>query len=157
MAGRNRKVQPLAEGVLGCTLAFVPLGEMYQPRAALALLAGLNAKGFTGTCECYIRPDVEDGEYLMGIGLKFAGEPPDEDWWGELVGLVGHACADDEDVRLSRDGCEFTTVGELRAALLHAGTAEFEAGSATRVVDPLGPDPDSPFTGLCRRIRDAGP
>ena len=70
---------------------------------------------------------------------------------------VGDAGVDDEAIRLDRGGCRFATVGELRAKMLHAGTAGFAAGSAVWVSDPAGPDPDSPFTGLCRRIHDEGP
>jgi hypothetical protein len=150
---REVGLQPLDDAATGCTLAFAATGRMYQPMSALAVLAGLNGKGFTGVCECYLRPDVRDGEYLMGVGLAFAGEPPPHEGWGEFVGNVGHACADDEDVRLDRGGCEFATVGELRAALLHAGTAGFEDGLAVWVSDPAGPDPDSPFTALCRSAR----
>jgi hypothetical protein len=70
---------------------------------------------------------------------------------------VRDACADDEQIRLDRRGCAFATGGELRAAMAHAGTAGFEAGSAVWVSDPVGPDPDSPFTVLCRRVRYDGP
>src|SRR5262249_28875700 len=101
----------------------------------------------------YIRPGVRGGEYLMGVGLGFPGDPPGEDWWGAFVSNVRAACADDEDVRLDRDGCAFATVGELRAAMLHAGTAGVEGGPAVWVSDRAGPDPDSPFTGLCRRVQ----
>jgi hypothetical protein len=146
-------LQPLDEAATGCTLMFIPAGPIYQPSAALAVLAGLYGRGFSGTCECYIRPGVTDGEYLMGVGLEFPGDPPGEGWWGAFVSNVRDACADDEDVRLDRDGCEFATVGELRAAMLHAGTAGFEAGVAVWVSDPAGPDPGSPFTVLCRRAR----
>jgi hypothetical protein len=76
MDKRERGLQPLDENVTGCTLVFVPTGRMYQPLSALAVLAGLNAKGFSGVCECYIRPDVRDAEYLMGVGLEFAADPP---------------------------------------------------------------------------------
>jgi hypothetical protein len=150
---QERGVQPLDVAATGCTLAFVPTGRMYQPLSALAVLAGLNAKGFSGVCECYIRPGVHDGEYLMGVGLGFAGESPPDEWWGEFVGDVGYACAEDEEVRLDRGKCAFATVGELRAAMMHAGTAGFEAGLAVWVSDPAGPDPDSPFTALCRSAR----
>ena len=108
---------------------------------------------FSGTCECYIRPGVRDGDYLMGVGLGFPGEPPPNEWWGEFVETVGYACTEDEEVRLDRGRCEFATVGELRAAMRHAGTAGFEAGLAVWVSDPAGPDPDSPFTALCRSAR----
>ncbi len=157
MQERQRGLRPLDDAAAGCTLVFVPSGRMYQPLAALAVLAGLNAKQFTGTCECYIRPDVEDGEYLMGVGLDFAGAEPDDDWWGEFVSCVEAACEEDEEVRLDRDGCAFADAAELRAAMLHAGTAGFESGSAVWVSDPDGPDPDSPFTGLCRRIFGKAP
>ena len=74
MEERKRRLQTLDDAATGCTLAFIPTGRMYQPLSALAILAGLNAKQFTGTCECYIRPGVRGGEYLMGIGLEFAGD-----------------------------------------------------------------------------------
>jgi hypothetical protein len=153
MEERERGLQPLADDATGCTLGFAPIGRVYQPTAALAVLAGLHAKQFTGVCECYIRPGVRAGQYLMGVGLQFAGEQPDDEWWGEFVGDVEYAIAEDEDARLDRDGCEFATVGELRAAMLHAGTAGFEGGTAVWVSDPGGPDPDSPFTYLCRHAR----
>lgn len=146
-------LQPLGDAATGCTLVFLPTGRMYQPLAALAVLAGLNARGFSGVCECYIRPGVRDGEYRMGVGLGFAGEEPADEWWGEFVSGIEYACADDEEVRLDRDACAFASVGELRAAMRHAGTAGFEAGSAVWVSDPAGPDPDSPFTMLCRNAR----
>jgi hypothetical protein len=150
MEERERGVQPLDDDATGCTLPFVPTGRMYQPLSALAVLAALNGKGFSGVCECYIQPGVRDGEYRMGVGLRFAGDPPPDEWWGDFLGNVGYACAEDEEVRLDRDGCEFASVGELRAAMLHAGTAGFEEGLAVWVSDPAGPDPDSPFTALCR-------
>lgn len=150
---RERGLQPLDDAATGCALAFVPAGDMYQPLSALAVLAGLNAKRFTGICECYIRPGIRDGEYRMGVGLQFADEPPPDEWWGEFVGDVEYACAEDEEVRLNRDRSEFASVRELRAAMQHAGTAGFEAGWAVWVSDPAGPDPDSPFTMLCRSAR----
>jgi hypothetical protein len=156
MEERERGLKSLDEVSTGCTLVFVPQSDMYQPLSALAILAGLNAMGFTGTCECYIQPTLRSGEYLMGIGLKFAGDAADADWWGSLADNVAAACDDDNEVRLNRDACEFTTVGQLRSELLHAGTAGFEAGWAVWVSDPVGPDPDSPFTGLCRRVKDEG-
>jgi hypothetical protein len=153
---REVGLQPLDDAATGCTLVFVPAdpaSTIHQPMSALAVLAGLHARGFSGVCECYIRPDVRDGEYLMGVGLGFPGEPPGDGWWGAFVSNVRDACADDEDIRLDRDGCEFASVGELRAAMLHAGTAGFEGGAAVWVSDPAGPDPNSPFTMLCRRVR----
>src|SRR5262245_41210003 len=153
MNERESGEQPLDDAATGCTLTFAATGPMYQPMSALAVLAALNGKGFTGVCECYIRPSLLEGEYLMGVGLEFGGEPPSNEWWGEFVGNVGHACAEDEDVRLDHDGCEFASVGELRAAMCHAGTAGFENGIAVWVSDPTGPDPDSPFTMLCRNAR----
>jgi hypothetical protein len=65
MNERERGLQPLDEAATGCTLVFVPNGRLYQPLSALAVLAGLNARGFSGVCECYIRPGILDGEYLM--------------------------------------------------------------------------------------------
>ena len=156
MDEREIGFQPLDDDATGCTLVFVPTDptdSMYQPLCALAVLAGLNARGFSGVCECYIRPDIRAGEYLMGIGLEFSGDAPDEGWWGALVSNVRDACADDEEIRLDRDGCEFASVGELRAIMLHAGTAGFEGGVAVWVSDPAGPDQNSPFTMLCRRVR----
>jgi hypothetical protein len=153
MDERERGVQPLDDTASGCTLAFVPIGRMYQPMSALAVLAGLNAKAFSGVCECYIRPGVRDGAYLMGVGLKSEGEPPSDEWWGAFVDNVGYACGEDDDVRLDRDECELVTVKDLRAAMIHAGTAGFESGWAVWVSDPTGPDPDSPFTALCRSAR----
>jgi hypothetical protein len=88
----------------------------------------------------------------VGIGLSFDGDAPGDGWWGAFVDNVRDACADDEDIRLDRDACEFATVGELRAALLHAGTAGFKSGATVWVSDPAGPDPNSPFTVLCRRL-----
>jgi hypothetical protein len=153
---RELGLQPLKDAAIGCTLVFMPTGRMYQPLSALAILAGLYGRGFSGVCESYIRPGIRDGEYLMGVGLEFEGAAPDDGWWGAFVDNVRDACADDEDIRLDRGRCEFTTVGDLRAAMLHAGTAGFEAGSAIWVSDPAGPDPDSPFTVLCRRVRYEG-
>jgi hypothetical protein len=146
-------LQPLDDDATGCTLVFVPTGRMYQPLSALAVLAALHGRGFSGVCECYIRPGVRDGEYWMGVGLGFEGQAPGDDWWGAFVSNVRDACADDEEVHLDRDSCEFASVGELRTAMLHAGTAGFEVGAAVWVSDPSGPDPDSPFTMLCRSAR----
>ena len=148
--------QPLDDATTGCILVFVPTGRMYQPISALAVLAGLHARRFSGVCECYLRPDVTDGEYLMGVGLRFDGDTVDAGWWGTFADDVQYACAEDAEVRLDRAGCGFTKVGDLRASMLHAGTAGFESGSAVWVSDPVGPDPDSPFTGLVRRIYDEG-
>lgn len=156
MDERERGLQPLEDAATGCTLVFVPTGRMYQPLSALAVLAGLHARGFSGVCECYIRPGVRGGKYRMGVGLGFDGDAPDDDWWGAFVDDVRDACAEDEEIRLDRGRCEFATVGELRAAMLHAGTAGFESGAAVWVSDPAGPDPDSPFTVLCRRIPGEG-
>jgi hypothetical protein len=86
----------------------------------------------------------------MGVGLGFDGDTPDDSWWGAFADHVYHACEDDDEIRLDRGRCEFATVGELRAAMLYAGTAGFEAGAAIWVSDP--DCPDSPFTALCRRI-----
>jgi hypothetical protein len=156
MDERERGLLPLDDDARGCTLVFIPTGCVYQPTSALAVLAGLHALEFSGVCECYIRPDVKGGEYLMGVGLEFDGVAPDDSWWGAFADCVRDACAEDEEVRLDRRGCRFAPVGELRAAMLHAGTAGFEAGASVWVSDPVGPDPDSPFTGLCRRIHDKG-
>jgi hypothetical protein len=156
MTTPEHELQPLAESVTGCTLTFVPTGDAYQPLAALAVLAALNAKGFTGTCECYIRPGTRSGKYLMGIALEFESGPPGEAWWRSFVGVVAAASEDDEEVHLNRHGSDFTTVGELRKTMRHAGTAGYEAGAARWVLDPEGSDPDSPFSSLCRRIRDEG-
>jgi hypothetical protein len=125
---------------------------MYQPTSALAVLAALSARAFSGLCECYIQPDVHDGRYLMGVGLGFNGDAPGDAWWCAFADDVRDACADDDEIRLDRDACQSVNVGGLRAAMLHAGTAEFDSGVAVWVSDPEGPDPDSPFTGLCRRI-----
>jgi hypothetical protein len=92
----------------------------------------------------------------MGVGLGFEGDVAEDSWWGAFVDDVKDACTDDDEVRLERGGCAFATIGELRAVMLHAGTAGFDAGSAVWVSDPAGPDPDSPFTGLCRRISGDG-
>jgi hypothetical protein len=152
MEERERGLQPLDDGATGCTLVFVPSSPPYQYFSALAVLAGLYPRKFSGVCECYLRPGLQDGRYLMGVGLGFDdGDPPDG-WWGAFVDNVRDACSGDEDLRLDREACAFATVGELRAALLHAGTAGFEAGKAVWVSDPLGSDPDSPFTALCRKI-----
>jgi hypothetical protein len=153
MDEREPGMQPLDDAGTGCTLAFAPTGRMYQPLSALAVVAGLNGKAFTGICECYIRPRVKGGEYLMGVGLRFPGEEVPDEWWGEFVGNVDYACAEDEEVRLIRNRCEFATVEELRATMRHAGTAGFENGLAVWVSDPAGPDPKSPFTVVCRSAR----
>ena len=89
----------------------------------------------------------------MGVGLQFVGESPAEEWWGQFVRNVEYAIAEDEEVRLGRDKCEFASVGELRAGMRHAGTAGFDDGAAVWVSDPPGPDPTSPFTALCRSAR----
>ncbi|MBY0231629.1 MAG: hypothetical protein K2W96_20280 [Gemmataceae bacterium] len=127
------------------------LSEIHQPMAALALLAGLNGKGFTGTAECLIRPGDEGGECRMAL---FVDTEPDDEWWASLADLVGHSCAGDGDVRLKREECEYAEVGELEGGFLYAGSAGFKDGNAVWESDPPGPDPDSPFTGLCRRIRE---
>jgi hypothetical protein len=145
-------LQLLDDDATGCTLVFVPSSRMYQHPSALAVLAGLYPRKFSGVCEWYIRPGLHDGQYLMGVGLGFDGSAPDDRWWGAFVDNVRDACADDEDIRLDRAACEFATVGELRATMLHAGAAGFEAGEAVWVSDPAGPDPDSPFTVLCCKI-----
>lgn len=152
MEERETGVRPLDDAAAGCTLVFLPAGRMYQPMSALAVLAGLNAKAFTGLCECYIRPGVRDGHYLMGVGLAFADDPP-AGWWGEFADNIQYAVAEDEHVRLAPGGWGRATVGELRAAMRHAGTAGFVDGLAEWVSDPAGPDPDSPFTVLCRTAR----
>ena len=153
MEEREPGVQPLDDAATGCLLAFGPIGRMYQPMSALGVLAGLNAKGFTGLCECYIRPGLHGGEYLMGVGLAFAHGPPPDGWWEGFAGSVGYALAEDEHARLAADGWEPATVGELRASMRHAGTAGFVDGLAEWVSDPAGPDPKSPFTVLCRTAR----
>jgi hypothetical protein len=145
--------QPLDDSTTGCTLVFVPVGRMYQPFSALAVLAGLYAKKFTGICECYLQPEFQNGNYLMGVGLEFETDPPDDSWWGSFVDCIEAACESDEEIELSRDECAFANVGELRSMMLHAGTSGFESGSAIWVSDPDGPDPDSPFTALCRSTR----
>lgn len=156
MIEREVGLQVLDADATACTLVFVPADPgdgMYQPLSALAVLAGLNGCGFTGVCECYLRPSVEDDKYWMGIGLKFTGVIPDTYWWGALASNVQYACDDDKDIRLDRAACEFTTVGELRASMIHAGTAGFEVGVAVWVSDPAGADPESPFTVMCRSAR----
>ena len=153
MDEHERGLQPLDDDATGCTLVFVPSSRMYQGPSALAVLAGLYPRKFSSVCECYIRPGVRDGKYLMGVGLGFAAGAPDDAWWGAFVDNVRYACADDEDIRLDRDACELATVGELRAAMVHAGTAGFESGLAVWVSDPVGPDPKSPFTVVCRCAR----
>lgn len=150
MDEREPGLQPLGRNTIGCTLSLVPTGRMYQPMSALAVLAGLNGKGFAGVCECYIQQECEDDRYRMGVALRFAGEVAPEEWWGEFVSCVGDACVEDDEVRLDPDGCSFTSAGELRAVMLHAGTAGFEDGLAVWVSDPAGQDRDSPFTALCR-------
>jgi hypothetical protein len=152
MDEREAGLQPLDDDATGCMLAFVPSSPPYQYFSALAVLAGLYPRKFSGVCECYIRPGLHGGKYLMGVGLGFDGDTPDDRWWGAFVDNVRDACTDDEDIRLDRVACEVATVGELRAAMLHAGTAGFEAGVAVWVSDPAGPDPDSPFTVLCRNV-----
>jgi hypothetical protein len=156
MDEREPGLQPLDGEATGFTLVFLPLSRMYQHPAALAVIAGLYPRKFSGVCECYIRPDFRDGKYLMGVGLDFDGGISDDAWWGAFVDNVEYACGDDEDIRLDRHACEFATVEELRAVMLHAGTARFEQGVAVWVSDPAGPDPDSPFTDLCRKVRYDG-
>ncbi len=156
MNEREVGLQALDDGATGCTLVFIPSSPEYQYLSALAMLAGLYARKFTGECECYIQRDFEDGKYLMGIGLDFDGGTPEDAWWGAFVADVRDACGDDEDLQLDRTACRFAAVEELRTAMLHAGTARFETGTPVWVSDPAGPDPDSPFTGLCRRIRYDG-
>jgi hypothetical protein len=95
---------------------------------------------------------LQEGEYLVGVGLSFDGGDPPDSWWGAFVDNVRDACSDDEDIRLNREASEFATVGELRTTMIHAGTSGFEVGKPVWVSDPTGPDPDSPFTVLCRRI-----
>ena len=87
---------------------------------------------------------------LMGVGLVFAHGPPPDEWRGAFADNVGHAIAEDEHVRLAEAGWEPYTVGELRAAMRHAGKAGFVDGLAEWVSDPAGPNPKSPFTVLCR-------
>src|SRR5262249_7862756 len=76
-------------------------------------------------------------------------------WWGAFADDVEDACAEDPDVRLNRGGCEFAPVGELRATMVHAGTAGVEVGSAGWGSDPAGPGPYSPFPLGCRRARSS--
>jgi hypothetical protein len=156
MEERERGLQPLEDNATGCLLVFVPSSRPFQHFSALAVLAGLYPRKFSGVCECYLQADVHEGRYLVGVGLDFEGGAPGEGWWGAFVANVRDACADDEDLQLDRESCEFATIGELRATLLHAGTAGFEAGVAVWVSDPAGPDPDSPFTALCRKVRYDG-
>ncbi len=154
MEERERGLRLLDDDVTGCMLVFVPSSRSFQPLSALAVLAALYGRKFSGVCEYYLDPGVQgDGKHLVGVGLGFEGETPDDDWWSGLVGNVQAACEDDEDIRLDRDGCIFASVGELRAAMLHAGTAGFDAGIAVWVSDPAGPDPNSPFSVMCRRVR----
>jgi hypothetical protein len=153
MERREPGLQPLDDQTTGCTLVFLPLTRMYQHPAALAVIAGLYPRKLSGVCECYIQPDFRDGKYLMGVGLEFDDGPVDDDWWGAFVHNIDYACGDDEDIRLERSECEFATVEELRATMLHAGTARFEDGVAVWVSDPDGPAPDSPFSVLCRKAR----
>src|SRR5687768_3120530 len=100
MDEREPGVQPLDDATTGCMLVFIATGRMYQPLSTLAVLAGLNARGFSGVCECYLRPDVVEGEYLMGVGLGFEGDVPGAGWWGAFADDVQDACADDAEVRL---------------------------------------------------------
>jgi hypothetical protein len=153
MEEREPGLLPLDDEATGCTLVFTPAGRMYQPMSALAVLAGLFARNFTGVCECYLRPGVHEGEYLMGVGLGFPDGPEEDGWWGAFVSNVRDACEDDEDVHLDRDACEFSAVGELRAAMVHAGTAGFESGLVVWVSEPAEGGPGSPFTSLCRSTR----
>jgi hypothetical protein len=153
LPAREPGLQPLAHGADGVTLAFTVVGKMYQPMAALGILAGLHGREFTGVCECYLRPGVDGDQYMMGGGVELADGPPDDDWWAAFVTNVEYAIAEDEHARLNRDGCEFASLGELRAGMVHAGTAGFDGGAAVWVSDPDHPDPDSPFTVLCRSAR----
>jgi hypothetical protein len=153
MDERERGLQVLAEDATGCILVFVPTSRMFQPLAALAVLAGLFARKFSGVCEYYLHRGLVDGAHVIGVGLAFPGDDPDESWWSVFVGNVRVACEGDEDIHLDRDRCEFATVGELRATMLHAGTAGFADGLPVWVSDPAGPDPKSPFTVVCRNVR----
>ena len=89
MRNGERDAESIDEDEVGCTLVFVPISPMYQPMAALAVLAGLNGKRFSGTCECYIRPEVRDGEYLMAVALDNGSEGNglSESWWSSFVAL----------------------------------------------------------------------
>ena len=44
MDERERGLRPLDDAASGCTLAFEPRGTVYQPIAALMVLAGLHAR-----------------------------------------------------------------------------------------------------------------
>lgn len=157
MDEREPGYQPLDGDADGHTLMFLPTGRMYQPLSALAILAALHARRFTGVCECYIRTEGPDDEYMMGVGLAPAGEPLDEGWWRSFLGNVDAACEGDEDVQFDWGACGFCPVGEMREGMRHAGTVGFDGGSAVWVSDPAGPDPDSPFTVIARTARGESP
>ena len=62
MDEREVGLQPLDDAVTGCALVFVPAdpaSTIHQPMSALAVLAGLHARGFSGICECYY-PGTKD-------------------------------------------------------------------------------------------------
>ena len=46
MTEGQRNAQEIAASSIGCTLVFEPVSPLYQPMAALAVLAGLNGKRF---------------------------------------------------------------------------------------------------------------
>jgi hypothetical protein len=156
MTQRECDLFPIEESVIGYVLSFEPVGPMYQPMAALAVIAGLNGKQFSGACECYIRPGTPDGEYVMALALDPGAESvqPDAEWWTSFIGAMAAACEDDPEVCLLAERCRPMAVGEMRAAFLHAGTAEFVEGLPHLIADPDCSDPNSPFSGLCKKIRD---
>lgn len=140
----------------GHSLYFAITGDLYQPLTALAVLAGLFARQFTGYCECYIHTEIKDGQYMMGVGLRAEGDRAgiDDDWWLQFVCDVAAACAEDPEIQLQLESCQPLTVAELREQCLAAGAAEFQLGLPLLIFEPADQEPSTPFTGLCRKIRD---
>jgi hypothetical protein len=144
-----RRLPPATKGYF---LLFLPRGSHYLPLSALAVLSGLNAKRFSGVCECYMARAAVEGSYGVGIGLRSEGdgEKIRPAWWRSLVSAIGHACADDDEVNLDIARCRPATLQELRANLHDAGVVQLRDGLPYVILA----DPNSPFTVVSRGLRD---
>jgi hypothetical protein len=151
MASLNDPHASLEPSARGIVIRFIPVGPAYGSLAALAVVSGLHAKGFSGRCEYYSHEDKIGGDYLVGLGIKHltgGGGAPDAAWWTSFASAVADACKDDPDVQMRGQEGEITTIGDLRARWFDCGAVEFRDGMPKCV---LG-DADSWFTGLCQKL-----
>src|SRR6516225_7988054 len=102
MASQNDPHTPVESGARGIVFRFVPVGPAYGSLAALAVVSGLHAKGFSGRCEYYSHEDKIGGDYLVGLGIKpqTGDGAPDAAWWTSFSSAVAEACKDDPDVHM---------------------------------------------------------